>query len=128
MLRLLLPKPDSELDLEDDELLSLPKNEKKFRKALAKPPLSLVLLPLDGQEILLGAPPAVLNPPSISVYTTGSSRSAALLPPVNLPTANPPPGNLHIVNPTVSSSPIRAVSSEGLPLPLPPPPRTSLGS
>jgi hypothetical protein len=127
VLRLLLANPVSELDLEE-ELLSLPKKEKKFRKARAKPPLSLVLLPLEAHEILRGAPPAVLKPPSISVYTTGSSRSAALLPPVNLPTANPPPGSLHIVNPTVSSSPISEVSSEGLPLPLPPPPRTSVGS
>lgn len=65
-------------------------------------PFRPVLLLLDLQAILLGTP--LLNPPSISVYTTGSSLSAPLLPPENLPTANPPPGSLHIVNPIASSS------------------------
>ncbi|WVZ95803.1 hypothetical protein U9M48_041521 [Paspalum notatum var. saurae] len=58
---------------------------------------------LDPQEILLGAP-APLNPPSISVYTTGSSRSSGLRPPANLPTAKPPPGSRQMVSPTVASS------------------------
>lgn len=98
--------PGSEVERDDDEEedLNLPKNEKMLRKALpSDPPLSLDRLRLDAHEILLGAP-LLLNPPSISVYTTGSSRSPALLPPENLPTANPPPGSLHMVSPTVSSS------------------------
>lgn len=90
----------SELDLEDE--LIRRKKEKKLRKALPMRPLSLDRLPLEVHEILRGAPP-VLNPPSISVYTTGSSLSPALRPPENLPTAKPPPGSLHIVSPTASS-------------------------
>lgn len=80
-----------------------PKKENTFRNARPIPPLSLDRFPLWGHEILLDAPPA-LNPPSISVYTTGSSRSPARRPPENLPTANPPPGSRHIVSPAASSS------------------------
>nr|GMD73355.1 hypothetical protein Iba_chr12fCG17560 [Ipomoea batatas] len=65
-------------------------------------PSRRLFLLLDLQAILLGTP--LLNPPSISVYTTGSSLSAPLLPPENLPTANPPPGNLQMVKPIASSS------------------------
>nr|GMC78932.1 hypothetical protein Iba_chr04aCG6200 [Ipomoea batatas]GMC90030.1 hypothetical protein Iba_chr04fCG4260 [Ipomoea batatas]GMD24704.1 hypothetical protein Iba_scaffold75530CG0010 [Ipomoea batatas] len=46
-----------------------------------------VCFPLySGNHTTIGTP-LLLNPPSISVYTTGSS----LLPPENHPTANPPP-------------------------------------
>jgi hypothetical protein len=57
----------------------------------------------EPHEILRGAPP-LLKPPSISVYTTGSSLSSGRLPPANLPTAKPPPGSLQMVSPTVVSS------------------------
>ncbi|KAF7825646.1 E3 ubiquitin-protein ligase RING1-like [Senna tora] len=100
--------PNRVLEEREKEVLSLPKYEKKFRNALPNPRVSLDLLILVSQDILLGTP-TLLNPPSISVYTTGSSRSAALLPPVNLPTANPPPGSLHIVNPTDTNYELKAM-------------------
>ncbi|KAL4587701.1 hypothetical protein LXL04_000575 [Taraxacum kok-saghyz] len=104
-LRLLAIDTAPELvELEDG--LSLPKNENMLRKTLPIPLSPPALFLLDSHIILLGVPELLLNPPSISVYTTGSSLSPppALLPPENLPTANPPPGNLHIVNPTAADS------------------------
>lgn len=97
---------DDRVEVEEEELLLLrPNKDRKLRNARAIPPLSLLFLPpRDDQEIRLGAPP-LLNPPSTSVYTTGSSRSPVLLLPENLPTANPPPGSRQIVNPTGSSTP-----------------------
>nr|GMD52902.1 uncharacterized protein LOC109168119 [Ipomoea batatas] len=85
-----------ELELEET---APPKHENTLSNALLTPPFLRDIFPLVPREILLGTP-LLLNPPSISVYTTGSS----LLPPENRPTANPPPGNLQIVSPTVSSS------------------------
>ncbi|KAJ0575559.1 hypothetical protein HanIR_Chr05g0214111 [Helianthus annuus] len=79
-----------------------------FRNTLPNPPSPFPLFLPDSHITLLGVPKPLLNPPSISVYTTGSSlsppRLPPLLPPENLPTANPPPGNLQIVNPTVDNS------------------------
>ncbi|KAJ0548939.1 hypothetical protein HanRHA438_Chr08g0372681 [Helianthus annuus] len=83
-------------------VLDLPKTEIKFRKAL-RIPFPLARCVLVSHVILLGLPEPS---PSTSVYTTGSSLSPplVLLPPVNLPTANPPPGNLQIVSPTAADS------------------------
>lgn len=114
--RRLVILPKTELDklrllfmdelLEFEDGLNLPKKENMLRKALPNPPSLLLLFLLDSHMILLGVPEVLLKPPSISVYTTGSSLSPppVLLPPANLPTANPPPGNLQIVNPTVADS------------------------
>ena len=89
---------------EEDEaaVLGRPKQEKSCLNILPIPPLPFDLFPLETHETRLGAP-TPLKPPSTSVYTTGNSLSPGRLPPENLPTANPPPGNLQIVRPTVSS-------------------------
>ena len=113
---LVIDDPDSEIiECEDDEFLNRPRNENILRKARPNPPPPFDLPLLDPQAIRLGAP-LLLNPPSISVKTAGSSRSPVLLPPENLPTANPPPGSLHMVSPTASSSADRSPisRSEGL--------------
>lgn len=119
---------DAELGREEDEAErdSL-KDEKKLRIARPIPPLPLDRLLVEDHEILLGAP-LLLNPPSISVYTTGNSRSPALLPPENLPTANPPPGSRHIVSPTVSSSFPAAAACSSPSAPVAPCACTSVGS
>lgn len=98
-------RDDSDLnpEAEEEEEGTRPKQATKFRRRPPIPPLSLDRLPREVHETLLGAP-LLLNPPSISVYTTGSSLPAALRSPENLPTANPPPGSLQMVSPTVSSS------------------------